>query len=767
MIANMLKNKYCNSNILVKYNKLKEIYMFFPLFNSTNIKQIFSEYPQGHILFNLYNASLQTTPLTAHSNRFIQSIENNRMTFIMNFERNVSFFNEKFSLDSTYNLLSEYLSVPEHSDFIFRYSNLILLNHIILLQNNISGICINTASSNHHSITLTTNSLKSINISFIKYDINKYIEQILKSKDLVELEIGLKPSEFEDFQYLLKLKGFSLVESKVSHISNMIKLVNANTPNYASSINYVCLQLSSSAEENYNIHSISGLLGNMSTGLLKTTTLHKDFDISLDVLKNISSILVYRNNYESIINGTILPLLANNYSNKIKNLFSKSVYHERDYLEMFQEFEENNPVCIYNSQSMNIANYANVCIHKYISHYSLSEDSNYIFEEYQKIMITSFIEKCLQENPHLIVPFHLDENIAIQKIYEQYIILKKVVSATYPSDHIFQHTEFLFDAMCFTITYCMFIVPTYLHNEDMMSDLINRKLKCDVKNHFDLKLFNEAYSEFQIFLYLFFSIFCFSDEYLTFKSLQYEPNGNLNKRFEYAFVLESGLKINIEVKALECAPEYSDNIDILKEKDGQQYYKNYFHAYSETDTVPEYIRLNSKKLKSNYRQVSKNIKKICEKCPIENNVVNLGFIMINYGTSREEFISYLMNPEQGYLIKQPLNKVDAIILFSMCPLTDLLMTNIKKYEHLFVFPSAKADLSFLKKLRLDNFVFNSPKCDYSHIFSEKYGIYECINRKGLLTIQMKYDNEKYVDDYSEKIKFMNEQNRIISALYQK
>ncbi len=91
---------------------------------------------------------------------------------------------------------------------------------------------------------------------------------------------------------------------------------------------------------------------------------------------------------------------------------------------------------------------------------------------------------------------------------------------------------------------------------------------------------------------------------------------------------------------MECAPELSDKYDIIGMQNGTKFYKNYFFSQSD-DIVTYEIRNKSIRLKSNIRQVGKNIKKINEKCKDTANEVNLGFLMINYGTSREEFISYL------------------------------------------------------------------------------------------------------------------------------
>lgn len=109
-------------------------------------------------------------------------------------------------------------------------------------------------------------------------------------------------------------------------------------------------------------------------------------------------------------------------------------------------------------------------------------------------------------------------------------------------------------------------------------------------NHvFSLKLFNEGYSELEIFLYLVLGLFCYSGEYANFDKLEYEPSGSNNKRFEYAFLMKNRKRINVEVKALECAHQYSDKLELVKMKDGQLFYKNYFPACDESEIVPHDI----------------------------------------------------------------------------------------------------------------------------------------------------------------------------------
>ena len=232
--------------------------------------------------------------------------------------------------------------------------------------------------------------------------------------------------------------------------------------------------------------------------------------------------------------------------------------------------------------------------------------------------------------------------------------------------------------------------------------------------------------------------------------------------------MKDGKKINIEVKALECEPEYADKFDLFKMKDGQLFYKNYFPACDESEVVPEDIRRKSIALKSNYRQVSKNVKKIYEKCDDKNDDVNIGFIMINYGTSREEYISYMVNKTHGYLYKNPMqnHNVDAFVIFSMCMDTDLLMDKIIDKEHIFVFANfPRADKKLLEKMRLSNFV-DETKQEYLYVAEECYGEYEGINRDDILTIQRRLTSEgrKELKKSIEEINENAEMNKLGAML---
>ena len=385
--------------------------------------------------------------------------------------------------------------------------------------------------------------------------------------------------------------------------------------------------------------------------------------------------------------------------------------------------------------------------------------------------IKPFLKGLLARNELLVTAFSDTTDNCAEEMHKKYRYLLEVIEEKYPHNHPFRHSGFVFDGTAFSLAYCLYIVPKYLHNTEMMVDMIEKKLISQVDNKFSLKLFNEGFSELEIFLYIIIGLFCYSGEYSNFDRLVYEPSGSNNKRFEYAFLMKNGKKINVEVKALECEPEYSDNVNLIKMNDGQLFYKNYFAALDELEVVPNYIRENAIKLKSNYRQISKNVKKIYEKCEDKSNDVNIGFMMINYGTSREEFISYLLNEQYGYLHRNPMqnHNVDALVLFSMCIDTDLMMNRILDKEHIFVFAnSARIDRELLEKMRLSNFI-DGTEGKYARIAEECYGEYEGINRGGIVTIQRRLSPEDQ-NELKKYIKWINDRedfNKLTKILLSK
>ncbi len=98
--------------------------------------------------------------------------------------------------------------------------------------------------------------------------------------------------------------------------------------------------------------------------------------------------------------------------------------------------------------------------------------------------------------------------------------------------------------------------------------------------------------------------------------------------------------------------------------------------------------------------------------------------MINYGTSREEFISYLMNENEK-----------------------------------------RADERLLIDLHLDNIVKNNDKSPYKYLFHERYGEYIGINRNGMVTIQRNNLTKEQLDKVCDIIEKQNKYSSDMQLLW--
>lgn len=559
----------------------------------------------------------------------------------------------------------------------------------------------------------------------------------------VELEFGLKKRDLVKAEILLSKINANLLPSKLQEVIECMNYVG-DLECDINIRNVVGFKYSVFIDRNYPISPLVGMFINKNTGIFESDVLHGEY--KFEVMDKVAATLIVKNNVPFLLTGNLQFLLQNNYSAWIRNNYCKMA-DESEIKEMLSPFEQKIPrqskaVCIYQCETCKkemIQGIATMILEDY------SKQSPKGFSPLQSILIKGNIIHQLNGYPELYLAFSIPKDKLVENLYKEYEKIFNYVKGHYPDNHVLRQNTIFFDAILFSLAYCSFIVPKYLHNTEMMKDMLEKKLVCADKNkRFSWKMFNESYSEFEIFFYLFSSIFLKSNLHEDFVKLEYESDGNKNKRFEYSFIFTQW-KVNVEVKALECAPELSDNYKLVNMQDGTRFYKKYFFSQPD-DVVPCEIINNSIRLKSNIRQVGKNIKKINEKCKESTNEVNLGFLMINYGTSREEYISYLMNEKEGYLVKNPLDKIDALILFSMCMNTDLLMEEIRKQSHIFVFKNEnRADERLLINLRLDNFVQNNEVSPYKYLFHEIYGEYIGINRDGIVTIQRSNITEEEID----------------------
>jgi len=338
------------------------------------------------------------------------------------------------------------------------------------------------------------------------------------------------------------------------------------------------------------------------------------------------------------------------------------------------------------------------------------------------------------------------------EIFKNYVKILKIINDEYSDNHLFKAREFVMDGVLFSLAYSEYVCSNYLGNQQIIMDFVKKKLKSIERGKFSIKKFNENLSEYMIFFYLVCGIFFKSDLYLDFDKLEYESEGANNKRFEYTFKMKSNRNINVEVKALDCDPFSKDNLNKFKFRDGDILAKSFFpntklEEFFNKDDLNEITEISS-----NYRQLKKNVKRIKEKCE-SNGEINLGFIIINYGTSREEFFSYLLNSKNGILNLINTDGISNLILFSMCTHTTLMFDEVYENGHILSFAAKHNEIEdeVFRKLRLDNFIFKDGKMreGVSEIAEEKFGVYKYIMRNEILTI-LRYDIEDDIIDEETK-----------------
>lgn len=689
----------------------------------------FEKYPKKHIIYPYLDGN--KVLFDEMDSEYIKGIKVMYETFMVNFLRILSYMDYNLDLNSTKWIVRDYLSCEQNysdQEFLFRYTNVLIMCGLRTFNINVRRSEIKIVDG------LTVIRLECENeivLQLFAGILNRgNIELLLKQNDVLELEVGLKMCDITHLQSRVKEEKLFIAPMQIQQIVD--ELLKVEKLSAGENVYNICLlHLVSDNIDGYSIYSTKGMFLNRYTGIFVNDLLHDEYHFDVNIAKKVNGVLAFKYCLPFLLYGDIRHIINKEHYFWAVNRNCTKTWKV---LFPFVQSECTDKVLgIYNAISPDIMQRYNIYTALMLENYKKAVSS--VFSNKEVYLLKRNIERNLLDEPQLLNPFGLDLGVATTEILEKYEWMYTIIRERYPSNHPFRRDEFLFDAMSFSLAYCMYIVPQYLNNSEMINDFLLKKLVCEKDGLFNRKVFNESYSEFEIFFYLFVGIFCNSERYKTFIKLEYEPDGNHNKRFEYAFIFRD-YKINVEVKALECAPEDADSISLTRMDNGTRFYKNYFHANNEKDVIPTEILQNAKKLKSNYRQVSKNIKKIKEKCSEEKAVINLGFLMINYGTSREEYISYLMHPEHGYLRKNPLEKLDALVLFSMCINTDLLMRRVLEKEHIFVFHNQqKNNYTLFSDLRLSNYVCEQEDNRYKCFFDEVYGEYVGINSGGIVTIQ--------------------------------
>jgi|GEM_PF-2733535 len=361
----------------------------------------------------------------------------------------------------------------------------------------------------------------------------------------------------------------------------------------------------------------------------------------------------------------------------------------------------------------------------------------------------------LNRHPVLYKRFNVSMSDCYDEMLKNYVKILKIINDEYSDDHVFKAREFVMDSVLFSLAYSEYICSNYLGNQQIIMDFVKKKLKSAEKGKFSMKKLNENLSEYIIFFYLVCGVFLKSDLYLNFDKLEYESDGANNKRFEYTFKMKNKKNINVEVKALDCDPFSKDNLDMFQFKDGDILAK----AFVPNVKLEEYVTKDKleaiTEISSNYRQLKKNIKKIKEKCE-SNGDINLGFIIINYGTSIEEFFSYLLNSKNGILNLINTDGISDIVLFSMCTSTTLMFDEVYENEHIlsFVMKDNEIENEIFRKLRLDNYVFKDGKVaeGIKYIAEEEFGLYKYIRRNDMVTILRHDVDDDIINEETKKFK---------------
>lgn len=724
--------------------------MFTEILSKYKKRGWFERYPSSHII---YPALTGQRPVSYESdNDYVKGIKYAYDTFIANFVRVLLYMDRQLEPDNTEWIVRYYLACTADNanrEFLIRYSNVLVMCGIYSFHSDIKK-CKMEMEGDVTVFRFIYKDDTVIQFYSAVIDRGSTREKISRGY-LLEPEVGFKQRELLWLRDRLEEEQIFLADTLIGRLTEALAKGEALSAD--SHVYTVCLlHVVSDDVETHSILPVEGLLTNPYTGIFRKAALHDEYQFKAEHAQNINAALVCKRSGSFLLYGDIRYLLNREHSFVAVNALCRQ-QADADLPSRLYPFTVNERIpsgfCVYPAGSQEMIAHCQYLIGLLLEDYKPPVSS--VFSNKEVLLIESFICKNFIDNPELLDILGLTMEKAIEEIYKQYERMYQVFRSKYPSNHPFQSDTCLLDAMSFSFAYCMYTVPKRLHNAAMMEDFLQKKLVCAKKGLYDEKMFNESYSEFEIFFYLFVGIFIHSRRYESFVRLEYEPDGNQNKRFEYAFVFKD-YEINVEVKALECAPEYADGLDLVHMKDGERFYKNYFHAYEEKDVVPDEILQNAVRLKSNYRQVSKNIKRIENKCVAGDGRIHLGFLMINYGTSREEYLSYLMNHKQGYLRKNPLNKLDALILFSMCHDTDLLMEKVRMEEHLFVFPNLKKNNdALLSDLRLDHLVCDNEDNRYFDLFDEEYGEYVGIHTNGILTVQRAGVTEEEIARVSDTI----------------
>jgi len=332
-------------------------------------------------------------------------------------------------------------------------------------------------------------------------------------------------------------------------------------------------------------------------------------------------------------------------------------------------------------------------------------------------------------------------------------VLSAINSSFYPAEHPF----LTYPRPTGMLVEFLIKLKVYLDDEVAVRDLI-KKCRSIVDGHFNWERYNQNASEVIILYYIIIGIMKNNPDKLDKVFYENENIFSNNKKLEYSFLFKDQHLLNIEVKTLTCDPLIKESQFLIR--DGLQLIKPFFKNIEIEDFKNQYPQATILKDSSNYRQLSKNLKKIIEKFDGENlthfNMINIGIVIINFSTSMEEFFSYLYNSKNGLLLNVNFKNLDCLVLFSLDNANDIEFQNVYNmgYIQTALINDNSVNREYMKMIRMDNYM-SMGNISYEGILrsaQQEYGVYKTLVREGMFAIVPWETSEEEIKKYIEDLK---------------
>ena len=343
-------------------------------------------------------------------------------------------------------------------------------------------------------------------------------------------------------------------------------------------------------------------------------------------------------------------------------------------------------------------------------------------------------------------------------------IMQKIQSSNYPKGHKFLESTFPNDFVFNVLTSLYIIEMTRTvfcksdANKSFIDQMLEEKLRSIKGGEFDLEIYFQNMSELIILYYMIMGIFD-TKHWLKLKHINNEPRSYPGSKnlLEYSFVVDDNeitTTYNIEIKTISCDPLYNNSAF----KSGDRVVKRYFNnidlkKYFTEKELGEMVCLENN---THYRQLSKNMKKIDNKFKKSDNIVNIGFVVIQFATSLEEFFAYLYHKDNGIMNKNSFENTDLFVFFSMMAAPDPKLNDIYESGHIFSIINDKKiyDDSMIIPFRLDNFIGNEERKIIKEIMpytNLEYGIFKFMQSNGICLFVPDDTELKDVHEYTSEL----------------